>query len=491
MLDAATYQAMLTVLTDSIPAAVASVNADGQITYYHSGRGQATVPEYQGKSAEKVLRGVFGSSIQPVLDALQACLLSGGETRIRRFRHETTRGLTEFFDWRFISVPDWSGAIIYIQNVTESVYLEQEFSSISQQNDATNRELHSAISALDFRLMELDQAHKKLGALYRITSVVQRTVNEQEVLQEIIDGITGDLGYSNAAVLLLDEPSLELVIKANHGYTFNMRIPYGKGITWQAVTSRNVVHVPDVRKDPRYIAATVDGVSEIAIPLIYADNVIGVLDVETTEERPLLDYDRDLLCSLAGQVALTIAHAKHVSSVQVQAITDGLTGLYNYRFFLSALDREFKRAIRYNRPLTLLMMDIDFFKRYNDTHGHNLGNDVLRDIADIMKRMCRDVDYAIRYGGEEFAVLFPETGLAEAHAVAERIRSVVADYPFHGRQTQPGGMVTVSIGLAAYPNDASSGKELLEHADTALYLAKRTTKNCVIQYPSPPSKSNY
>lgn len=486
MPDAATYQAMLTALTDDIPAAVASVNADGQIIYYHSAGGPAKSLACRGKPAEKVLRRIFGPSIQPVIDALAACRFSGEEIRVRRFRHETVRGLTEFFDWRFIAAPDWSGVILYVQNVTESVYLEQEFSSISQRNEATNRDLYSAMSALDFRLMELDQAHRKLGALYRITSVVQRTVNEQEVLQEIIDGITSDLGYSNAAVLLLDEPSLELVIKANHGYTFNMRIPYGKGITWQAVISRKVVYVPDVRKDPRYIAATVDGVSEIAIPLIYADNVIGVLDVETTEERPLSDYDRDLLCSLAGQAALTIAHAKHVSAVQVQAITDGLTGLYNYRYFLSALDREFKRAIRYNRPLSLLMMDIDFFKRYNDTHGHSLGNDVLREIADIMKRMCRDVDYAIRYGGEEFTILFPETGVIEANAVAERIRAVIADYPFHGRQTQPGGMITVSIGIAAYPNDATSGKELLEHADTALYLAKRTTKNCVMQYPAAP-----
>jgi GAF domain-containing protein len=295
------------------------------------------------------------------------------------------------------------GMVVCIVNVTETVCLEQEFTAISQENAAANRDLLAAMSKLDFRLMDLDQAHKKLAALYRITSVVQRTVNEDEVLDEIVAGITGELGYACAAVLLMDEDAQELVMKASRGYPPNVRIPKGRGITWHAALTREMVYVEDVSKDPRYIPAIGGGASELAVPLIYADKVIGVLDVETTAERPLQAYDRDLIGSLAGQVALTIAHAKHVAKVEVQAITDGLTDLYNYRYFMDLLDREFKRAARYKRPLSLILLDIDHFKHYNDTNGHSAGNEVLRQLAEIMRQVCREVDFIVRYGARSLS----------------------------------------------------------------------------------------
>lgn len=483
MSDMTTHDDILKVLIESFPSAVIKTNRAGEITrIYISKRKNDKL--YIGKKLPRLLGMLFGQSAATLAHAYRECVTSGRETNVRRFKHDTTRGWCEYFDVRFVPLAD--GMLIHIKNVTESVCLEQEFSSVSQQNETANRELYAAMSKLDFRLMELDQAHKKLAALYRITSVVQRTVNVQEVLQEIIAGITTDLGYSSAAVLLIDDARQELVIRASCGYPQPLtRVPRGKGIIWDAVLNRKVIYVPDVKKEPRYIPTTGTAVSEIAIPLIYADKVIGVLDVETSEERPLLPYDRDLLCSLAGQMALTITHAQHVSNVQIQAITDALTGLYNYRYFLSVLDREFKRATHYRRPLSLMMLDIDYFKRYNDTHGHSLGNDVLRDIASIMRHVCRDIDFVFRYGGEEFVVLFPETDIEEATVIAEQIRSTIAEYPFCGEETQPGGNITVSIGVSSYPGDALSDKSLLEHADTALYLAKRTTKNCVIPYVCP------
>ncbi len=484
--DGLTLEAMLDTLAGMANAAVVSVDADGIIRHICVGkRPAAACRRIPGNSFLRLLRLSFGPTAGRLAEAYDSAVRSGKVVRLTRVQHESARNLTEYLDWQFVPCQATKAMIVCVGNVTESVGLEQEFQSISEENETVNREFLAAMSKLDFRLMELDQAHKKLAALYRITSAVQRQLGEQGVLEEIVIGLTGELGYSHAAILLLDEQRQELAIKAHSGYTMAKGIPYGKGIVWQAVLSRQLVYVPDVCKDPRYIPATVNGVSEIAVPLMFADKVIGVLDIETSEERPLQPYDRDLLGSLAGQVAVTIAHAQHVATVENQAITDGLTGLNNYRFFLSQLELEIKRAKRYKRPLSLLMLDIDDFKRFNDCNGHSCGNELLVQLAAMMRSSCRDVDCLVRYGGEEFVILFPETGPMEAYAVAERIRQAVAAYPFRGQRKQDGSVVTVSIGVASYPADAPSSRELLEHADQALYAAKRSMKNRVVMYGLP------
>jgi diguanylate cyclase (GGDEF)-like protein len=481
--------AMLTVLLQSVPAAVLTVDGDGFITEIAASRRKAHSPWHRakGKSFARLLHFVFGTAATELRQAYESAARTKQAVCLPRFSHRTIRGQTEYLAWSF--VPSADGVVVCIRNITEAVCLEEEFAAVSEQHAAASRDLMAAMSKLDFRLMDLDQAHRKLAALFRITSAGQRTVDENEILDEIVAGITGELGYACAAVLLLDKDRRELVIKAARGYPPNVRLPYGQGITWHAVLTREMVFVPDVTKDPRHIPAIGNGMSELAVPLIHAGQVIGVLDVETTAERPLQPYDRDLIGSLAGQVALTIAHAKHVARVEVQAITDDLTGLFNYRYFRTLLDREYKRAARYKRPLSLILLDIDNFKRYNDTNGHSLGNEALRQVADILRNVSRDVDCVVRYGGEEFIVLLPETGLAEAQVLAERIREAVAEHPFVNRACQPGGMLTVSLGVAGYPFDAGSDSELLEHADTALYLAKRTTRNCVVCYPTKNSRA--
>lgn len=483
--DVLTMETMLGTLAGMANAAVVSVDADGIIRQISVGkRPGAGLRRIPGNSFLRLLKLTFGPTADRLGEAYKNAAHTGLVVRLPRVQHESARNLTEYLEWQFVPCPASKAMVVCVCNVTESVGLEQEFQAISEQNETVNRDFLAAMSKLDFRLMELDQAHKKLAALYRITSAVQRRLDEQGVLEEIVVGLTGELGYSCAAILLLDEERQELMIKAHRGYTMAKSVPSGKGIVWQAVLLRQLVYVPDVRKDPRYIPATVNGVSEIAVPLICADKVIGVLDIETSEERPLHPYDHDLLGSLAGQVAVTIAHAQHVAAVETQAITDGLTGLNNYRYFLSQLELEFKRAKRYKRPMSLLMLDIDDFKHFNDCNGHSCGNELLVQLAEMMRTSCRDVDCIVRYGGEEFVVLFPETGPMEAYAVAERIRVTVAAYPFRGCGNQDGSVVTVSIGVASYPADASSSRELLEHADQALYSAKRSAKNRVVVYGS-------
>jgi diguanylate cyclase (GGDEF)-like protein len=179
---------------------------------------------------------------------------------------------------------------------------------------------------------------------------------------------------------------------------------------------------------------------------------------------------------------MTIAHANHVMTMKTEASTDGLTGLYNYRYFINVLQQEFKRALRYNRPLALLMIDIDFFKHYNDTNGHLAGDNTLQTVAAIIKESCRDVDIVVRYGGEEFAVLLPETTAMEAKEIAERIRKNVEEYPFPNGNLQPNGQLTISIGISGFHDEAYSYIELVEFADIALYDAKRSSRNCTCIY---------
>ncbi|OGT18861.1 MAG: hypothetical protein A2V90_02800 [Gammaproteobacteria bacterium RBG_16_57_12] len=161
------------------------------------------------------------------------------------------------------------------------------------------------------------------------------------------------------------------------------------------------------------------------------------------------------------------------------AIRDGLTGLYNHRFFQECHQTEISRSRRHKRQYSLIFFDIDHFKEYNDTHGHVEGDSLLRIIAQITKGRLRQSDFAYRYGGEEFALLLPETDKQGAYIVAESIRARIAEYAFKGRETQPFGKVTISAGVTTFPDDAMEAEEILDKADKAMYLAKKNGRNRV------------
>jgi len=161
------------------------------------------------------------------------------------------------------------------------------------------------------------------------------------------------------------------------------------------------------------------------------------------------------------------------------AITDGLTGLYNHRYFHERLSKEVERSNRTGLPLSLLMIDVDHFKHYNDANGHPAGDSVLREVARLLSEGRRLNDAVARYGGEEFTVLLVDTPRDSAMKVAEQLRSRVADHHFDNDDKQPLGKLTISLGLASFPEDASSSDGLVAAADDALYLAKRAGRNAV------------
>jgi diguanylate cyclase (GGDEF)-like protein len=161
----------------------------------------------------------------------------------------------------------------------------------------------------------------------------------------------------------------------------------------------------------------------------------------------------------------------------LSAVTDGLTGLYNHRFFHDRFEEEVERARRYQHPLSLLMLDLDDFKRYNDTNGHIAGDLLLVEVSKVLKRAVRKVDTAARYGGEEFSIILPDTKKKGALIIAGRICQKIADYRFPNQAVMPRGKITASIGVASLGDDSDNHNGLLDSADKALYRAKANGKN--------------
>jgi diguanylate cyclase (GGDEF)-like protein len=159
------------------------------------------------------------------------------------------------------------------------------------------------------------------------------------------------------------------------------------------------------------------------------------------------------------------------------AITDGLTGLYNYRYFKEQLQQELNRARRHELKVSIAMIDIDHFKHYNDTHGHPAGDQILRAIAQLLKDNIRNIDLAARYGGEEFSLVLIETNKASAKIAAEKIRKLIEDHTFDYEESQPNGKITISMGVATFPEDGTEFDELVQVADERLYHAKQAGRN--------------
>ncbi|RMF92620.1 MAG: diguanylate cyclase [Candidatus Schekmanbacteria bacterium] len=159
---------------------------------------------------------------------------------------------------------------------------------------------------------------------------------------------------------------------------------------------------------------------------------------------------------------------------------DGLTEVYNHRFFHQLLEAEINRCKRYNRPVSVLMLDIDYFKEYNDANGHPAGDILLKQMAWLLTKSCRDCDYVARYGGDEFCVIFPETDEKESFTIVKRLRDVISETHFDRQEVLPQGKVTVSMGLASFPKNATDKKSLIECADKALYAAKKKGKNLLV-----------
>ncbi len=213
----------------------------------------------------------------------------------------------------------------------------------------------------------------------------------------------------------------------------------------------------------------------VAIPLLSEKKMVGIL---TVENLPKTDLERLIILSM--QFALEIKKVMLYEMVERMAITDSLTGLYVRRHFYERMNEEMKRTKRFNFNFAFLMLDIDDFKRCNDTYGHLVGDVILKDIARIIKENVREIDVVARYGGEEISLVLPETNKESARVVAERVRRKIEEHVFKAYDEKL--KLTVSVGISIYPNDSIDARTLIDKADEALYAAKNSGKNVVCLY---------
>ena len=214
--------------------------------------------------------------------------------------------------------------------------------------------------------------------------------------------------------------------------------------------------------------------SALALPIFYADQLHGVLYVETSEPTDFAEEDILLLHTLADLISVALHNALTLQKAQEQAITDGLTGVKTHRYLMEALSSEWKRATRASRPFSLLLIDLDRFKFVNDFYGHLEGDLVLQRVGQILEQNCRRSDVVARYGGDEFVILMPETGAAQAMQIADKLRPAISDDPLLREKT-----ITASFGLACFPIHGSTPQELIQVADASMYLSKHEGGNTI------------
>jgi diguanylate cyclase (GGDEF)-like protein len=218
--------------------------------------------------------------------------------------------------------------------------------------------------------------------------------------------------------------------------------------------------------------------SHVHIPLTAQKKVVGLLMLTHGQSPAFVRNAQRILRLVQNQVTIVIDNARLYEAARRIAITDGLTRLYNHRFFQELFEKEYKRSDRYNTVFSLIMLDIDYFKKINDTYGHLCGDEILKGLAKLIRGCLRSMDVVARYGGEEFAILLPETGGPDAVQTAERIRWTVEQHSFMGAEN--GLRMTVSQGVATYPSpDVHERFDIIAKADAALYEAKAAGRNRV------------
>jgi diguanylate cyclase (GGDEF)-like protein len=338
--------------------------------------------------------------------------------------------------------------------------------------------LHAALTRLyDFFLRTIQHSQEKLVDF-----------DPAEIQAACLESLA-TLGQGTAVLLALDAAGLEFRLELASGAlgipAERLRFPVSSG-ELQALAKN-----PDDLAGVAGLKTLLNGLAgpaAFAGGLLSGEKITGMLLLLPDRDHPLTDADREDLRLLTQQIRTLLQTADLFSVLVSQAMIDDLTGLFNHRYFSTRLPAELSRASRHGHPLSLLFCDIDDFKSFNDRHGHTAGNRLLAEISELFRSggrrsdvviSFRNSDIPIRFGGEEFALILPETPKWGALTKAERLRKAIESMTFLEREHPPGHRVTISIGVASFPEDAAEGTALLEAADRALAKAKQSGKNRV------------
>jgi len=312
--------------------------------------------------------------------------------------------------------------------------------------------------------------------LDRLGETLRSTHDLDAMLGVIVDTAAGTLHASAGAMFLLSPSGKRLRLQAVFGYepppVSEMRL--GQGIAGRAAEGRPILVPSRLEEAPERAPAEPVARTAVAVPLVRGASTIGVLALYgRTLPEPFNEDDAATLTSFGGQASVAIENVLLHQEAERLSLTDGLTGVWNRRYLQLQLQKEIDRANRFARPLSLLVVDIDRFKQANDEYGHLVGDEVLVEVVRRLVDSTRtNIDVVARFGGEEFVAVLPETPREGARVVAEKVRQAISLRPIKAEGVQGGLHVTVSVGVASYPEDGSSADALMRAADRAMYRAK-------------------
>ena len=325
--------------------------------------------------------------------------------------------------------------------------------------------------------IEIERFAKGFKSLLETSKMLSASLRVEEIGDKLVELVSGMVSSSAVGFFLPDKGKLKIIAKK--GFEPEKESFYAKGTLFDLII-KNKQHLHFSRLDKKqavYPFNIPDTKTFLGIPIISGKNIQGIIAVVSKEPDAISSFYGHLLNIIADQAALSITNAQLHKEVEKLAVTDGLTGLYNHKHFQERLNGEFQRLERIPHPISLMLIDLDYFKRVNDTYGHPVGDAVLTDLAKILRKTLRGIDIIARYGGEEFAAVLINTDVSGAKKIAERLRTYVMNTPFFVEEKQLS--LTLSVGVAAYPHDAKTKDELISKADQSLYHAKKNGRNQV------------
>lgn len=341
------------------------------------------------------------------------------------------------------------------------------------------RMLMNEVAATD-RKRQLEE----IAIFHDVAKALTSSLNLDSILQTIMEKMAVFFRPDTWSLLMVDEQKDELYFAIAVGDAADalksIRLKVGEGIAgWVAKHGESLL-VPDVYRDPRF-AKRIDEMTKwqtrsiICVPLKSKHRVLGVIQLINCAMESFTDNEMFFLHALCDYAAIAIDNARAVEKIQELTITDDCTGLYNARHLYKTLEAEVYRSHRFGYEFSVLFIDLDHFKQVNDTYGHLVGSKLLTEIGFKIKSHLRLIDYAFRYGGDEFVVLLPQTNKDSAMIVAKRLRDMMRATTFNIEDIPLN--IRASMGIACYPEDAKSAHEIIRQADEMMYMVKNSSRD--------------
>ena len=339
--------------------------------------------------------------------------------------------------------------------------------------------------------IKLTKRLNELGLLFDITRALTSTLELERVLEVINELIGVTLKFQKFSILLLDDRRERLKVRFVYGQQgeeakVGTEVDPNQGLFAQAFRTGRQVLVDDLSLHSERIGPVEKSLPQtgsfLCIPMVHKNSLLGMLTF--TREKPAAFPKAEIrfLTLVARQASMALLNAQLYQEKLELSVTDDLTKLANRRQMQTRLEMEWNRARRFKTTMSVLMIDIDLFKRYNDINGHLLGDEVLSRFARVLEGNTRKVDTVARFGGEEFVVILPGQDKKTAASVGEKLRRAVAETEFSSTSSQPKGHLTITVGVATFPEDSQDPTELIDRADLALYVAKRAGRDQVSSY---------